>query len=95
MKRIYHILLLAITLTSCFDENSFVIKPIDNAEVRIPYSMYEDQAYFNLYDTLVVSHNNYADWDLGFESTPMGYHIFLNTKQKILSHPVKSSIIFL
>lgn len=43
--------------------------------------MYADQTYFNLFDIIVVSHNNFADWDLGFETTPNGYHIILNTSR--------------
>ena len=83
MNRIYIIILLAITFTSCFDENSFVIKPIPigegSIEVKVPYSMYEDQTYFNLNNSTLISHNNYADWDLGFEASPTGYHIIINT----------------
>jgi hypothetical protein len=77
------LILFALTLISCFDENSFVIKPIPidefSVEVKIPYSMYEDQTFFSLNDTAIVSHNNYANWDLGFEATPTGYHIILNS----------------
>lgn len=79
--RILTIILFTLILTSCFDEDSYVIKPIPIADVKIPYSMYEDQTYFNLNDTLIVSHNNYANWDLGFESSPTGYHIILNTSK--------------
>ncbi len=79
--RISLILLITLTLSSCFDENSYVITPVPIVDVKIPYSIYTDQTYFSLFDTLVISHNNYADWDLGFESTTNGYHIILNTSR--------------
>jgi len=79
--RILTIILFALSLTSCFDEDGYVIKPIPIVDVKIPYSMYEEQTFFSLYDTLIVSHNSYADWDLGFEATPTGYHIILNTSR--------------
>lgn len=81
MKRIYLIILSVISLTSCFDENQYVIKPVPIAEIKIPYSMYEEQIYYNLADTEIVHHNNYSVWDLGFEASPNGYHIILNTSK--------------
>ncbi|NVO10890.1 MAG: HmuY family protein [Bacteroidales bacterium] len=85
MIRIFIIIFSAFALTSCFDENSFVIKPIPtpatNIEVKIPFSMYEYQTFYNLMDSVVVSHNNYADWDLGFEASSSGYHIILNASK--------------
>lgn len=85
MNRFSLYILIAITLSSCFKEDDYVIKPIlfetTSILLRSPISMYEEQAYVNLYDTSIVSHNNYADWDLGFESSPSGYHIILNTSK--------------
>lgn len=85
MRNLIYIVLLSLLCSSCFDENSFVITPIpiepNSIEVKIPYSMYADQAYFSLHNTLVVSHNNFAHWDLGFEASPNGYHIILNTSR--------------
>lgn len=75
------IILFSLTLTGCFDEDGFVIKPIPIEEVKIPYSMYEYQTYFNLSNAEVVAHTNYADWDLGFESSSNGYHIILNSSK--------------
>ncbi len=75
------IISLSITLTSCFKDDGYVIEPIPIQEVKIPYSIYEDQVYFRLSDTAIVSHNNYAAWDLGFESSASGYHIILNTSK--------------
>jgi hypothetical protein len=81
MKFTNLIILASITLTGCFHEKDYVIKPIIISEVKIPYSMYESQTYFSLSNSVVVSHNNYADWDLGFESSPTGFHIILNSSK--------------
>jgi len=74
-------IILSITLTSCIDEDDYVIKPIALPEIKIPYSMYEYQIYFNLADTQIIEHNYYANWDLGFESTSAGFHIILNSSK--------------
>lgn len=82
MNKIYPtIILLATALTSCFDEDSYIIKPVPINDINIPFSMYEYQTYFSLNDTMIVSHTYYADWDLGFEATPTGFHIILNTSK--------------
>lgn len=81
----------SIALTSCFDEDGLVIEPSLLKEVKIPYSMYEDQVYFNLHDTTIVSYNSYANWDLGFESSPSGYHIILNTSKFMYAGKTEST----
>lgn len=73
--------LLTITLTSCFDEDSYVIQPVSISEVNSPYDINDYQTYFNLADTMVVSHNGNSDWDLGFESSTLGFHIILNSSK--------------
>ncbi|MHC1704861.1 MAG: HmuY family protein [Tenuifilaceae bacterium] len=80
MKNIL-ILIFLFTLTGCFKEDEFVIEPIKIQEIKLPYSMYEVQAYYNLANAEVLSHSNYADWDLGFESSTTGYHIILNSSK--------------
>ncbi len=85
MNRLFLYILIAITLSSCFKEDDYVIEPIrfeiTSILLKSPISMYEEQAYINLYDTAIVGHNNYADWDLGFESSSTGYHIILNSSK--------------
>lgn len=79
------IILFALTLTGCFDEKSYVIEPIPIEDISIPYSVKNFQTFFYLKDTLVVAHINNDDWDLGFESTPTGYHIFLNNSKTMFA----------
>jgi hypothetical protein len=81
MKRYIIIIILALGLTSCFDEDGYVIEPIPIQEVKIPYSMYEYQTYFKISSSEIVAHNLYSDWDLGFESTENGWHIILNSSR--------------
>jgi len=81
MNRIYLLILSLFSLTGCFKENEYVIQPIEITEVKIPYSMYEDQTYYNLRDSTIASHSYYADWDLGFESSLTGWHVILNTSK--------------
>ncbi len=81
MRQTLIIILFALSLTGCFDENGYVIQPIQIEEVKIPYSMYDYQTYFKLSSSQIVSHNSYTDWDLGFESSPDGWHIILNSSR--------------
>lgn len=75
------ILLFALSLTSCFNEDDFAIEPIPIPEIKIPNSINTYQSFFRLQDTIIVSYFSNADWDLGFESTPSGYHVILNTSK--------------
>ena len=67
-------------LQGCFPKDERVV-PLDIDITEIPYSMYDTQAWYNLRDMEVASHNSYLDWDLGFESTGSGHHIILNTSR--------------
>jgi hypothetical protein len=67
-------------LTGCFPEDDPVI-PLDIDIIEIPYSIYENQIWFNLNDKSVVTANSNLEWDLGFESQGPGHHIILNTSR--------------
>ncbi len=67
-------------LTGCFPRDEVVV-PLKLDIVEIPYSMYDTQAWYNLHNKSVVSHNSFLDWDLGFESNGSGHHIILNTSK--------------
>ena len=71
-------------LTGCFEKED-LITPREINEIRIPYSLYEYQVYFNLQREEIVAYNHFADWDLGFESSPDGYHIILNASRYMLA----------
>jgi hypothetical protein len=77
----YTVILFSLLLLSgCFPEDDPVV-PLDIDIVQIPWSMYDTQAWFNLNEMTVVSHNSFTDWDLGFESSGSGHHIILNTSK--------------
>ena len=44
-------------------------------------SDYGQQLYFNIARNQVVNQNLKSDWDLGFESSPEGWHIVLNSSR--------------
>lgn len=82
MKRIYYLSLIvfSILFTGCFKDDPYIV-PVPILQIAIPYSMYEYQTYYSLETQSVVSHNSYADWDLGFESSNDGYRIILNSSR--------------
>ena len=88
MKQIIPFIFLTL-LTGCFPEDDLVA-PLDIEIVEIPYSMYENQIWFNLQDMSVVSSNSFLDWDLGFESSGTGHHIILNTSRYMFAGNTKS-----
>ena len=69
-------------LSSCFKEDEMIPAhdPGDVIEAEVALGeLYTQQVYFNLSDSSTVASNNKDDWDLAFESTEEGWHIFLNT----------------
>jgi len=39
---------------------------------------YKNQVWYSLHDNRIVSVNVKTDWDLAFEASPAGFHVFLN-----------------
>jgi hypothetical protein len=78
--KLVKVLILLLILPGCFREDDPVV-PLDIDIVEIPYSMYDFQVWFNLYEKSVVSYNSLLDWDLGFESNGSGHHIILNSSR--------------
>ncbi len=74
------IIISLLILTGCFPEDDPVI-PLDIDIIEIPYSMYENQIWFNLKDKSIITASSNLDWDLGFESDNSGHHIILNTSR--------------
>ena len=79
MKNLIFNLSIFLLLTSCFEKDEYIVpRELPYEEQNIPYSMYEFQTYYSISDQSIVSHHDYEDWDLGFESKKNGYHIILN-----------------
>lgn len=73
---------LAVLLTSCFKDDERVTphKPGNYVTDTVALSeTYKYQVYFNLHDSLAVSSNLKSAWDLGFESSPSGWRVILNS----------------
>ena len=85
MKRFFTgllLLILAVSLSSCFKEDEPIAPHLPgSAETdTIPMSYnYKFQVYFNLDSGIIVSQNLKTDSDLGFECSPSGWKIILNT----------------
>ena len=79
---LFSLLLTLTLLTSCFKKDE-MIQPHDRGEIQtdtIPMTdTYLYQLYFSLDSGRVISTNNKTITDLGFECSPSGWHIILNT----------------
>lgn len=90
MRNKHWLILLSIclALTSCFKEDE-MIPPHDPGNVITKtiemQSDYRYQVYFDLGTQSVVSTNFKDDWDLGFECSPGGWHVILNTSDFMLA----------
>lgn len=76
------IILLVFATTSCFKEDARITahQAGSVASTVIPMTKdYHVQVYFDLNQGKVVSQNGKSDWDLGFQSTPDGWKVILNT----------------
>jgi hypothetical protein len=78
MNRLKFLLFISIAgiVSGCWPDDDPI--PAQPVEV-IPYTFYTHQVYFNLQHDSVVSYNLLSDWDLGFDCSPNGYRIILNT----------------
>jgi hypothetical protein len=84
------IILFLLLLSGCFPKDEAVV-PLDIELIEIPYSMYDNQTWFNLQNMSIITHNAFTDWDLGFESNGSGHHIILNTSRFMHSGNTGSS----
>lgn len=85
MPRIYLLLLVllsAIALPSCFKDDVAVLPHVAGDFVTDTVEMtaiYKNQVYYSLLDSATVKINNKDSWDLGFESSPEGWRVILNS----------------
>ncbi len=79
--RIYLVCLavIASSMASCLKDEKPVDKPAISQTVQIPLgATYENQYYFDLESNETVKSVPRFDWDLAFESSAEGYHVFIN-----------------
>ncbi|MDZ7743225.1 MAG: HmuY family protein [Bacteroidota bacterium] len=82
MKNALYLVIILLSLTSCFKEDERV-QPHDPGNVEVAQvemtKNYKYQAYFDLESGSVIAQNLRTDWDLGFETSDTGWHVILNT----------------
>lgn len=72
----------ALLMSSCFKEDQQITPhtPGNFITDTVPMTdSYAYQVYYNLYDSAVESSIDRTVWDLGFESSPSGWRVILNT----------------
>ncbi len=80
--------LLVATLSSCLKDELPVPKQVRGEAMTMMTCMgtgYQDQLWVDVSEGMVRSSNAYVAWDLAFESTPDGWHIYLNGAKKMMA----------
>ncbi len=76
------IVITALLVTSCFKDDEQVAPHIPGNYITDTIAMtdtYKYQVYFNLLDSSVAASNLKSSWDLGFDSSPLGWKVILNS----------------
>jgi len=85
MRRLLHILIPAVLVflfTSCFKDDERVTPHVPGNYVTNTIALtdnYKNQVYYSLFDSTAVITNHKDSWDLGFESSPKGWRVILNS----------------
>lgn len=85
--RLFALLACVSIFTACFREDEKItLPPPGDAQVSQVSmgSSYDDQVFFSLRNGVVLT-NQHAAWDLAFESTADGYHIWINGGKDMLA----------
>ncbi len=90
MHKILAILFIIPFLTSCFKED-VPIQPGSQEGITVSESIYTHQSFFDLAASQIVSVNPIDAWDLGFESSPDGWHIIINSGNYLGIYPSGSA----
>ncbi|MFA5971777.1 MAG: HmuY family protein [Lentimicrobiaceae bacterium] len=75
-------MLLAVLVSSCFKEDEIITPHVPGNYITdtIPLTEnYEYQIYYALHDSSIVKSNVRTSWDLGFENSPSGWRVILNS----------------
>ena len=74
-------ILLSIGFTSCEKAETPIVLPPSNGSQMASVSQginYENQIFFDFESNTVVKTSQYTMWDLAFEASKDGYHVFMN-----------------
>lgn len=78
MKYLFYLVLLTLSLSSCFkEEDKRTPNQIEYKSIKLE-SDYSMQHFYNLSDTSIVSSNNWTIWDLKFYAQGDGHYVKLN-----------------
>ena len=84
MRTLPIVLIFALSLYSCFEEDMMVL-PHEQGDLEEGQAAlgprYEHQVFFDLFQNMEVSSNLVSDWDLSFESANGGWLIRLNSSK--------------
>lgn len=72
----------AIMVSSCFKDDEAVVPHKAGEYVTDTVSLtdnYKNQVFYSLFDSSAVITNHKDSWDLGFESSPLGWRVVLNS----------------
>ncbi len=88
MRYLIHILLMALLLPSCFQEEDMVF-PHEQGDLEVGQAAqgtsYERQVYYDLFSNDEISSNFISEYDLSFESSSEGWIIRLNSSKFMLA----------
>lgn len=76
-------------VVSCQKPDEPVVLPQANGSQRVEIDMgedYTDQLFYDFETNAVVYTSPILSWDLAFEATPNGYHVFMNGAAKVLAY---------
>jgi hypothetical protein len=82
MKKVIRFVSLLVSFCFSCDKKELPVPAYDRGDLNTVQieigSDYRNQVWFSLHDNKIVSSNLKTDWDLAFEASPGGTHIFLN-----------------
>lgn len=73
---------MALMVSSCFKEDEPISPHVPGKYITDTVALtdtYQNQVYYNLYDSAVAGSNIRSIWDLGFEGSAEGWRVILNT----------------
>lgn len=76
-------------VVSCQKPDEPIVLPQQNGSQRVEIDMgeeYTDQLFFDFETNSIVYTSPILSWDLAFEASPNGYHVFMNGAAKVLTY---------
>jgi len=87
MRLLLTLSILSLLFSSCFKEDDKVVLATPGGATVAAVALgsdYENQVFFSLRNGVILT-NDHAAWDLAFESSPNGYHVWINGGKGVLA----------